>query len=162
MTINLEQIDELRKRTSASYEDSKKALEECNGDMVEALIYLEKHKKIKPEERTSTDHFGNFLQAVKRIIRKGNNTKFIIKKGDSIILSLSVTIVVIITVVAPYITVMALILALLTGHKIRFQGKNGEDMKINDPLDKVSDYVVSLKNKLTEDATENSNTNKTI
>ena len=35
-------------------------------------------------------------------------------------------------------------------------------MKVNDPLDKVSDYVVSLKNKLTEDDTLNSNTNKTI
>lgn len=151
MTINLEQIDELKKRTNASYEDVKKALEECNGDMVEALIYLEKQKKIKPEEKTTTDHFGNFIQAVKRIIRKGNGTKFIVKKGDSIIISLPVTIVVIITVVAPYITVVALILAILTGHRIKFQGKNGEDMKVNETLDKVSDSVVSIKKKIVED-----------
>ena len=162
MNTNLEQIDELRKRTGASYEDSKKALEECNGDIVEALVYLEKQKKIKPEEKTSTNHFGNFLQTVKRIIKKGNETKFIVKKGDSIILSLPVTLIVIITVVAPYITVVSLILAPLTGHKFKFQGRDGEGMKVNDSLDKVSDYVVSLKNKLTEDATKNSNINKTI
>ncbi|MBC8060632.1 MAG: DUF4342 domain-containing protein [Clostridiaceae bacterium] len=151
MTINLEQIDELRKRTNASYEDAKKSLEECNGDMVEALIYLEKHKKIKPEEKTATDNFGDFILGVKRIIKKGNQTKFIIKKGDSIILSLPVTIVVIVTVIAPYITVLALILAILTGHRIKFQGKNGEDMKVNETLDKVSDSVVNLKKKLVED-----------
>lgn len=151
MTINLEQIDELKKRTNASYEDVKKALEECNGDMVEALIYLEKQKKVKPEEKTTTDNFGNFIKSVKRIIKKGNNTKFIVKKGDSIILSLPVTIVVIITVVAPYITVVALILAILTGHRIKFQGRNGEDLKVNETLDKVSDSVVNLKKKLSED-----------
>ena len=162
MTINLEQIDELKKRTNASYEDVKKALEECNGDMVEALIYLEKHKKIKPDEKTTTDNFGNFILAVKRIIKKGNETKFIIKKGDSIIISLSVTIVVLITVFAPHITVLALILALLTGHRIKFQGKNGEDMKVNDPLDRVSDYVVTLKKKLNEDGSETCNASKTV
>ena len=151
MTINLEQIDELKKRTNASYEDVKKALEECNGDMVEALIYLEKQKKINTEEKTTTDNFGSFIKAVKRIIKKGNETKFIVKKGDSIILSIPVTIVVIITVVAPYITVVALILALLTGHRIKFQGKNGENMKVNETLDKVSDSVVNLKKKLAED-----------
>ena len=162
MTINLEQIDELRKRTNVSYEDAKKALEECNGDVVEALIYLEKQKKVKPEEKPGTDNFGNFILAVKRIIKKGNRTKLIVKKGEYTILSLPVTVVVIITLVAPYITVVALVLAILTGHRLRFQGENGEDMKVNDPLDKVSDYVVTLKKKLTEDDVETSSTNKTL
>ena len=42
MSVNLELIDELRKRANVSYEDARDALEKCNGDMVEALIYLEK------------------------------------------------------------------------------------------------------------------------
>jgi len=151
MNINLEQIDELRKRTNASYGDAKKALEECNGDIVEALIYLEKEKKIKPEETEGVDHLSNFIKAVKKIVKKGNETKFIIRKKDSNVLTLPVTIVVIITVIAPYITVFGLILALLTGHRIKFQGKNGEDMKVNETLDKVSDSLVNIKKKLVDD-----------
>jgi len=157
MNINLEQIDELRKRTNVSYQDAKKALEECNGDILEALIYLEKAKKVKPEEKDATDHLNNFMQAIKKIIKRGNETKFIIKKRDTIILSLPVTIVVIVTVIAPYITVFALILALLTGHRIRFQGKNGEDMKVNETIDKVSDTVVNIKKKLVDDDIKTTN-----
>ena len=74
MNINLEQIDELRKRTNVSYQDAKKALEECNGDILEALIYLEKAKKVKPEEKDATDHLNNFMQAIKKIIKRGNET----------------------------------------------------------------------------------------
>ena len=151
MTINLEQIDELRKRTNVSYQDTKKALEECNGDILEALIYLEKQKKTKPEEKETTDYLNNFIRFAKKIIKKGNETKFIISKKDSIILTLPVTIVVIVTIFAPYITVFSLIIALLTGHRIKFQGKNGEDMKVNKTIDKVSDSVVNIKKKLVED-----------
>ena len=157
MNINLEQIDELRKRTNASYQDAKKALEECNGDILEALIYLEKAKKIKPEEKDTTDHLNNFMQFVKKIVKRGNETKIIIKKGDSIILSLPVTIVVIVTVIAPYITVFSLILALLTGYRIRFQGENGEDMKVNETMDKVSDTVINIKKKLVDDDVKTAN-----
>ena len=48
MSINLEQIDELRKRANVSYEDAKNALEQNEGDIIKSLIYLEKQNKIKP------------------------------------------------------------------------------------------------------------------
>ena len=156
MNINLEQIDELRKRSNASYEEAKKALEECNGDMVEALIYLEREHKTKHNEFKQESEFHNFIKAIKRIIKKGNTTKFMIKKNEAVILSLPVTLVVIITVFAPHITLVALILALITGHKIRFQSKSGEDMDINKHFDKASEYVTKVKTTLTKDVeTEN-------
>ena len=42
METTLEKIDEVRKRANVSYGEAKEALESCNGDVVEALIYLEK------------------------------------------------------------------------------------------------------------------------
>ena len=51
MSINLEQIDELRKRANVSYEDAKNALEQSDGNLIDALVYLEKQNKIKPEEK---------------------------------------------------------------------------------------------------------------
>jgi len=145
MSINLDLIDELRKRANVSYEDARDALEKCNGDMVEALIYLEKERKIKPENS------NGFFEKVKNIITKGNNTNFIITKKDKIILSLPVTIVVIITVFAPYIAIPGILLALLTGHRLKFQSKSGDDMKVNETLDKVSDTVNNVKRKIMED-----------
>jgi hypothetical protein len=154
MSINLELIDELKKRANVSYEDARDALEKCNGDIVEALIYLEKQKKIEPEK------CSGFFERVKRIITKGNNTNFIVKKKDKIILSLPVTIVVIITILAPYISIFGILLALLTGHRIKFQGKNGDDMKVNETLDKVSDTVDNVKRKLMEDDVNEASTSK--
>ena len=52
MSINLEQIDELRKRAKVSYEDAKNALEESAGNFVEALAYIEKQNKIKSEGKS--------------------------------------------------------------------------------------------------------------
>ncbi|EQB88870.1 hypothetical protein M918_22970 [Clostridium sp. BL8] len=45
MTVRLENIDEVRRRANVSYEDAKAALEMCNDDLVEALVYLERQKK---------------------------------------------------------------------------------------------------------------------
>lgn len=144
MTIKLELIDELKRRANVSYEEARDALEKTNGDMVEALIYLEKQNKVNEEKESG------FFTIVKKIIKKGNKTKFIVKKGQNTILSLPVTAVVIITVIAPYLTVIGLIIALLTGHKIKFQGKNGEDMKVNETIDKVTNIVDKAKESFNE------------
>lgn len=151
MNINLEQIDELRKRSNASYEEAKKALEESNGNMVEALIYLERNKKAKHSECNDEDAFDSFVKFVKRVVVKGNNTKLIIKKNDSTVLSLPVTLVVIVTVIAPYISLGGLILALVTGYKIRFQGKDGQDMNVNKHFEKAAEYVSKAKNNFSEE-----------
>jgi len=145
MTFNVELIDELRKRANVSYEEAKDALEKCNGDLVEALIYLEKQSKVKNNEDTG------FFAAIKKLIKKGNATKFIIRKKEDVILSLPATIVVIVTVVAPYVTLGALILALITGHRFKFKGKDGEPSKVNETLDKISNVVDDAKKKFNED-----------
>lgn len=45
MSISIEQIDLLRKRANVGYKEAKEALEKCNGDIVEALSYLEEQNK---------------------------------------------------------------------------------------------------------------------
>lgn len=149
MSVRLENIDELRRRANVSYEDAKEALEKCNDDIVEALVYLEKQNKIKPNQNTSEK--CSFWSKVKAVIRKGNNTKFIIRKKDNVVVSMPVTAAVIIGLLAFHITAIVLIILLLTGHRIKFEGKNGECKQVNDILDKVSNSVDSVKKKLYED-----------
>lgn len=147
MTFNLEKIDELKKRANVSYADAKEALEQCNGDLVEALIYLETQNKIKPEQNASC----GILAKCKNLIKKGNNTRFVITKQERTVLDLSVTVSVVITVFASYIVMPVLLLALFTGHRMKFAGKNGEDVKVNQALSKLSNAVSSAKKKLTDE-----------
>ncbi len=42
MNINLEQIDLLRERANVSYNEARETLQECNNDIIEALVYIEK------------------------------------------------------------------------------------------------------------------------
>jgi hypothetical protein len=48
--VSLEQVEDLRKRANVSYEEAKKALEEADGDILEAIIILERQNKIDPPE----------------------------------------------------------------------------------------------------------------
>lgn len=144
MTIELEKIDLLRKRANVSYEDAKIALENSNGDIVEALIYLEKENKIKHVEDDKCKF--NFISTLKKIIHKGNVTKFIIKKDESIILNMPVTLLVILTVAMPPITIIGIVLAIITNYKMKFEKQNGEDMQVNKIFDKVSTTVNNIVN----------------
>ena len=41
----LEKVDKLRERANVSYEEAKEALEASNWDLLDAMVYLEKHGK---------------------------------------------------------------------------------------------------------------------
>lgn len=45
--ITLEKIDIIRERTNVSYAEAKKALEIADGNVVDALIYIEEDQKRK-------------------------------------------------------------------------------------------------------------------
>ena len=48
--ISLEQVEKLKERANVSYEDAKAALEATDGDLLDAVIYLERQgKTVKPE-----------------------------------------------------------------------------------------------------------------
>jgi NACalpha-BTF3-like transcription factor len=149
MTVRIENIDELRRRANVSYEVAKDALEECNDDIVEALVYLEKQNMVRPN--VAFEHRSSFWTKVKSLIRKSNNTKVIVHKKENIILSIPVTLTLIITVIAPYVTFIGLIVALFTGHRIRLEGKDMECKQVNDMFNKVSETVDCAKKKFSED-----------
>ena len=46
----LEQVEKLRERANVSYDEAKEALDKTNGDLLEAMIYLEKQGKVTPPE----------------------------------------------------------------------------------------------------------------
>ena len=147
MNITLEQIDLLRQRANVSYQDAKEALEKCNNDLVDALVYLEKNNKVK----NVCEKSNSFWDSLKRIIKKGNNTKFIISKNNNTVLSISVTISILLAIFATPLVIIGLIVALFTNHRFRFEKQDGCDLKINKVLNKVSDSVEDIKKSVSEE-----------
>ena len=44
---NFEKVERLREKADVTYDEAKRALEACNWDMLDALIYLETLGKVK-------------------------------------------------------------------------------------------------------------------
>ena len=57
--ITLEQVEKLRAHANVSFEDARDALEKAGGDMLEAIIRLEKEGKT--QEKTGFPHINNLV-----------------------------------------------------------------------------------------------------
>ncbi|KPU44766.1 elongation factor Ts, mitochondrial [Oxobacter pfennigii] len=146
MSINIELIDELKKRANVSYEDAKEALEKCDGDIVNALIYLEKNNKIKAK-------YGNgekacFFDKVKALIKRGNEIRFIMRKEEKTVIDVSLNVFILIAILTFHVSVVGLLLALLFGYRFKFETNKGEDVQVNQTLDKVQDGIQNMKNNI--------------
>ncbi len=150
MNANLDQIDLLRERTGASYQDAKDALEKNNFDIVEAIIYLEKEGKSQSTCNNQSTKKSKACETIKELIKRGNRTKFIVEKNESVALNIPVTAAVVTGIICPPVALIGIPAALLTNHKIKLSGNQGENAAVNSVLDKVSDTVTDAKVKFTE------------
>lgn len=86
----LEKIDILRERLGISYKEAKEALDLAEGNVVQALINLEKTEKkwdAKLEDKTN-----QVVEYIRDIIKKGNVTKVRLKKGETVVFEIPATI----------------------------------------------------------------------
>lgn len=60
---HLEKVEKLRQRANVSYEEAKAALEECDWDMLEAIVLLEHQGKVKAEPGSEEYISGKGSQA---------------------------------------------------------------------------------------------------
>ena len=141
MKITLEQIDLLRKRANVSYSEAKEALEMNDGDIVNALAYLEQEKKIKVNP--IQDCSSNALDTIKKLIRKGFEIRLLVSKEDRMKLDISLNLLIVALIFATPVTLIAGALALLTKHALRFSRRGKEDFTINKTITKISDTINS-------------------
>ena len=99
----LKKIDEVVKRTNCSYENAKLALEKNNGDVLEAIIYIEQNKKGSNDSEMKKKG-EDILNEIKKIIDMGNVTKLTIKRKEEIILNIPITAGAVGVIIAPFLT----------------------------------------------------------
>lgn len=132
MEITLEKIDIIRERTGVTYTEAKEALEACEGNVVDALVYIE--NKVKEEKEDMYTTKDEFLKWIKDLIQKGNITRIKVKKEDKTIVDIPVNAGVAATAVAliwPPILIGALAAALITKVTIEITKEDGSVEVVN-------------------------------
>lgn len=122
----LDKLDLLRERLGVSYDEANRVLEETNGDVVEALIKLEKEKKKTKSEGTEkvfNVKGQELIEKIKEIIKEGNANKIVIKNKEKTLLEIPVTAGVVGLVLFPYITILGGMAALFKEYTLEIDKK---------------------------------------
>lgn len=133
MDISLDKVDQVVARTGVSFAKAKEALEKRDGDVVEAIIYIEETEGSWTE--SVSDKGEKMVDMVKKLLRKGNVTKITVKKDGEIILNIPVTAAAIGTIIAAPLTLLGLGSALIARCTIEVSKEDGEVIDINELID---------------------------
>ncbi len=85
MDITLEMVDQVRERTGASYEEARAALESANGDVVNAIISIEKNDRSNLGAGAS-----DVIEKIKAAVQKGNVNRIRVLRGEEELVNIPV------------------------------------------------------------------------
>ena len=163
--ITLEKIDIIKERTGVSYTDAKSALEECEGDVVNALIYIEakqkKHSKFNMDEMYTTK--DEFLAWIKDTVKKGNVTRIKIKKDETVVIDIPVNAGIaagIVGLIFPALIGIGLLTAVLTKVTIEITKADGTVEVVNTIIKNTVEDVKVKMSDIGEDVKEKFNDTK--
>ena len=170
----IEQIEKLREKADVTYEEAKAALDAASGDMLDAIISLEKQGKVKApanggsfatlsqndesgrekkqENSKAKDRgesvaslLGRFFRWCGRIIAKGNAHMFDVRRRDETVLSLPVTVLVLLLIFMFWVAVPLLVIGLFFGCRYYFRGPDLEKTRVNKVMDAAADAAEGIK-----------------
>lgn len=170
MDITLEKVDKVIERTNVSYADAKEALELNEGDVLNAIIYIEALKKSKAEEEINqkSETVEELKVWLKDLIEKGNVTRIKIRKDEKVLVDVPVNAGIaagVIAIILPPVLAFVVIAAVVTKITIeitkedgsvevvnKYIGKATEDLK--DTALNVKDMALDMKDKLKDKVNE--------
>lgn len=166
-----EKVEKLKEKAGVSYEDAKSALEACNWDLLDAIVYLERLGKVNAPKSTSytthyeePEHFGqtasqydenksSFKSTVKKffawcrkIIKKGNQHYFDVTRKNETLISVPLTILAILILIGFWAVLILLAVGLFTGCRYSFRGPDIKAETINKAMNKAGDTAENIKN----------------
>ena len=140
--ITLEQIDLLMERANVSYTDAKEALEHANGDIVEALLYLEQNNKLNSQQNTASNPKTSttssaYKDKITTFFKQLHATSFQMKKDNHTFIDVPATIATLALLICMPFSFLVLLVSLICGIKINIVGQNDVANKINSTLDSM-------------------------
>ena len=154
-----EKVDALRERANVSYEEAKNALDRTNGDVLEAMILLEREGKTRNSGADSVNNCcadkasddkndGKTVgDKLKSLFHKSTVNYVVIDRKDERILRIPVLAMVLAFCIALPAAVIAIVVSLFLDCRYSFEGQ--DDMKAaNDVCAKASDIAGQVKEKV--------------
>lgn len=164
MEITLEQVERLREKAPVSYTQAKQALEYSQGNLLDAIIYLEEQGAIP---RTQQAYYSTQKSAapppppVEELVvqvqptgeekkKAGRRSLFStlrralveneleVWRRQEPVTAVPVLILLILLIFAPWVTIPLLIVGLFLGFRYRFSGPDLERDSINDMMEKMA------------------------
>lgn len=159
--ITLEKIDQVLERVpSASYKEAKEALVVTNGNIVDAIIYLEQNKKSTKVKTKAKEKMENALGKdaeemkcqLKEMLKRSNVIRIIVEKDNKTIMNIPLTVGVVGLALGPLVTLVGLSAAVIGKFNIKVE--NEEDKTVVDLGELNEEKLNILKNMLTSTAKE--------
>lgn len=159
--ITLEKIDQVLERVpSASYAEAKEALVISDGNVLDAIIYLEQNKKTAKVKNKAKEKMETALgkdaeeikNQLKEMLKRSNIIRVIVEKDNKIIMNIPLTVGVVGLALGPLVTLVGLSAAVIGKFNIKVQ--NEEDKTVVDLGELNEDTLNMLKNMLTNTAKE--------
>lgn len=172
----LELVERLREKTGCSYSEARAALEETGNDLLEALCWLESHGKTQlvgvscstenreppkaepepqPKKKTGPGPmergFRSLWEGLVSLLRKCNQTELVMTgKSGRKEFGIPLTLFIILLLVAFWIVVALIVVALFFGNRFSVEGKlSTED--VNEVLGKATDLAENIKDEFKDD-----------
>ncbi len=164
---NLEKVEKLRATVNVSFEEAKRALEQTDWDVLDAVVLLEREGKVSPSSaacslcetaptqeeanggkrrrQTFSETVDKILAWAEKIIRHGNENELCIEKQGVQVISFPVTVFVLLLVFCFWAVIPLLIIGLFCGLRYSFSGPNLGKDSINEVMGKATDVADSIK-----------------
>ena len=160
-------IERLMKKTNLSYDINKKALEEAEWDILDAILILEEKGEIPKPETTvyytnriyeekadneiikvqyKKEEKKSFLEIICGLIDTFNNIFFKIVRNDQVLIKLPLTVVILLLFFTFWISVPLFIIGFFYDVEYSFVGRGAENKNINNFLRNVSREIQYRKN----------------
>jgi hypothetical protein len=132
----LKSADYLRERADVTYEEAMQILTKNDGDVVASLVELEKQGRVRRADggEHANMHCNDYRareakEKITSFFKEASKTRIVIEKrkenGDKeTIANLSAPVAAGITIVAPYLSLAAGAIALVTGHQVKVKKEN--------------------------------------
>ena len=170
MALNRDQVEKLRERAGVSREEAQAALESSGGDLLEAMLWLERQGKVPPSPGGcySTRHGGRgelSLTAQRssqgqthaqgwaarlwsflcQLFSRGLRNQFQVTRHGGTLLSVPVLVLALLLLTAFWVVVPLAVVGLFLGCRYRFSGPDLGKEGVNDVMDSVAKTAEDIK-----------------
>jgi len=175
----LEKVEKLRERANVSYEDARNALRACNGDMLDAMVYLETLGKVdapkqaqystsytesekqykdvpstvrEQEKRAQGETFGDkFKRFCADVWQKCQDIHFIADHKDNEVINVPLWGLILILIVAWHAACILFVISLFFDWRYRFESDKDINLKTaNDAMNVASNAAGEVKESVKE------------